>query len=180
MLEEAVELYEIDTNPENFEELVFEYRKLLRQDKENNWKRADLAALAGKTWGKLRRLADETGDSYNYLRQLSYVSSQYDKSQRKLFDKLTFSHFRAVAHLPERYVWLQRAQTQSWGVDQLRRAVGRSKGEEKISLKQVVNTLNEISTARLQGIDAMGLLNLALGQIGAIKWNGHKFDIENQ
>lgn len=178
MLEEAVELYEIDTNPENFEELVFEYKKLLRQDKENSWARADLAAVAGQTYGKLKLLAEETGDSHAYLRQLSYVSSQYDRSMRRQFDSLTFSHFRAVAHLPERYLWLQRAQTDGWTVDKLRAAVGKTKKDGYISINKIVSILNKQPHNWTRNLDAMTFINTALSPVGKLKWTGKKFVVE--
>lgn len=178
MLEEAVDLYEIDTNPENFEELVWEYKKLQVQDKENNWARADLAHEAGKTYGKLKQLAEEANESYSYLRQLSYVSSQYASSERKLFRDLTFSHFRAVCYLPDRYLWLKRAQDNQWNVDTLRQAVGKSKSGGHITLRQIVSILNKQKPGWTDNLDAMTFINTALKPVGKLRWTGHKFEIE--
>lgn len=178
LVEEAVELYEVDTNPENFEELVFEYQKLLIQDRENSWARADLACLAGQTYGKLRRLAQETGDSYGYLKQLSYVAKQYDKRTRSQFYKLSFGHFRAVAYKEDRYVWLQKAQDNAWTVDKLTRTVGSRRPPGMISLTRIVNTLNAQPKEKYKEIDAMGLINLALSKVGKIKWTGFQFEVE--
>lgn len=178
MLEEAVDLYEVDTNPENFEELVWDYRKLQAQDRENNWARADLAHQAGQTYGKLKQLAMETEESYAYLRQLSYVAAQYDKFMRKQFKDLSFSHFRAVAHLDERYLWLQRAQTEHWNVDQLRSMVGKTKKEGTISLSRIVRILNSQPKGWTDGLDAMTFINTALSPVGKLKWNGFQFQIE--
>ena len=178
MLEEAVEIYEIDTNPENFEELVFEYQKLLIQDRENSWARADLAHLAGEKYGGLRRLAKETGDSYGYLKQLSYCAKQYDKRTRNLFYKLSFGHFRAVAYREDRYVFLQKALDNNWTVDRLSREVGSRRSPGMISLTRIVNTLNAQPKEKYKELDAMGLINLALSRVGKIKWTGFQFEVE--
>jgi hypothetical protein len=177
LVEEAVEPYEIDTNPENFQELVFDYQKLMLQDRENCWARADLACLAAQTYGKLRQLATETGDGYGYLKQLSYCAKQYDKRTRNLFYKLSFAHFRAVAGREDRFVWLQKAQDNAWTVDRLQREVG-SRRRGMISIKRIVNTLNEQPRDKFSQLDGMGLINLALGQVGKIKWTGKQFEIE--
>lgn len=176
--EETVAGYEFDTNPESFEALSLEYQRLLIQDRENTWARADLAHLAAQTFGKLRRLSIETGESYNYLKQLSYVSGQYDKHIRNTFWKLTIRHFRAVAHLEHRYVLLQKAQEQGWTVDRLLKEANLSAPEKFISLNKVVSTLNSHPKEKFKHIDAMSLLNIALGTAGKIKWNGKKFEIE--
>lgn len=178
MLEEAVESYEIDTNPENFEELVFEYQKLLIQDRENSWARADLACLAGQTYGKLRRLANETGDSYGYLKQLSYCAKQYDKRTRNLFYKLSFGHFRAIAYREDRYVWLQKAQDKAWTVDRLSHEVGSRRLQGVISVGRMVTNLNSQTASALHSADAIGLINLALSRVGKIKWTGQQFEVE--
>lgn len=177
LLEDAVHPYEVDTNPENFEALTFEYHKLLMQDKENSWQRADLAHLAAATYGKLRRLADETGESYAMLKQLSYCSKQYDQRMRSQFSKLSFGHFRVVAHLEERYVLLQKAQQLGWGVDRLRQEVSKNI-TEYIPIKRVVRNLNSKKKRDLNGMDALSLLNLALGTSGKITWTGSKFVLE--
>lgn len=178
LLEEAVESYEIDTNPENYEELVFSYQKLLIQDRENSWARADLACLCAQSYGKLRQLAKDTGDGYGYLKQLSYCSKQYDKRTRNLFYKLSFGHFRAIAYREDRFVWLQRAQDHAWTVDKLLKMVGSRRPPGTISLNRIVNTLNDEPKENYKGLDAMGLINLAVSRVGKIKWTGFQFEVE--
>lgn len=178
MLREAVDLYEIDTNPENFEELCWEYRKLLAQSTENYWARADLAHLAGKKYGGLRKLSIDSGDSYGFLRQLSYCAGQYEKSMRRMFKDLTFSHFRVVAHKEERYLLLQRAQNEHWSVSRLAQEAGPKEPDGVISIRRIVRILNSQPKEAYQGLDGMSLINLALSPVGKIKWTGKKFAVE--
>lgn len=171
-VEETAQMYEIDTNPENFEELIWEYRKLLLQDRETSWARADLAQQAAQTYGKLRRLAEETGDDYGYLKQLSFCAKQYDARTRKLFYQLSFGHFRVVASREDRFALLQKAVDNKWGIDRLRHEIS-GRYDRYVSVRKVIKNLNSYPLAKFNGMDALTLMNTALGV--DIKWDGKRF-----
>jgi hypothetical protein len=84
------------------------------------WRIGDLAALVEHRYasGALKRFAEEIGESLGTVRRLRWVAGAYDDSARSRFS-LSFSHFQAVASLPDRATWLERAQRGGWSVDRL-------------------------------------------------------------
>lgn len=85
------------------------------------WRIGDLAALVERRYrsGALKRFADEIGESPGTVRRYRWVAGTYESAMRLRFSRLSFSHFQAVAGLPDRHLWLERAQRGSWGVARL-------------------------------------------------------------
>ncbi len=85
------------------------------------WRIGDLANLVERRYrsGALKRFADEIGESVGTVRRFRWVSASYDQTSRGRFAELSFSHFQAVAALPDRLVWLDRATHGQWSVDRL-------------------------------------------------------------
>ena len=87
------------------------------------WRIGLLALLVERRYasGALQRFADEIGESYGTVRRYRWVAKSFDPSTRTRFADLSFSHFQAVAGLPDKIAWLQRAERGSWSVDRLMR-----------------------------------------------------------
>jgi len=95
------------------------------------WHIGRLALLVEKRYrsGALQRFAEEIGESYGTVRRFRWVAAAYDPNARLRFSGLSFSHFQAVASLPDRLTWLQRAYRSGWSVDRL---VGESRRGSKV------------------------------------------------
>jgi hypothetical protein len=89
------------------------------------WRIGQLAALVERRYrsGALKRFAEEIGESAGTVRRYRWVAAAYDERARARFADLSFSHFQAVAGLPQRLTWLERAQRGRWSVDRLVRTV---------------------------------------------------------
>ena len=87
------------------------------------WRIGLLALLVERRYasGALQRFADDIGESYGTVRRYRWVAKSYDPHTRTRFADLSFSHFQAVAGLPDRLTWLERAERGSWSVDRLTR-----------------------------------------------------------
>ena len=87
------------------------------------WRIGHLALLVEKRYasGALQRFAEAIGESYGTVRRYRWVAKSYDVDVRLRHPSLSFSHFQAVAGLPDRLSWLQRAARGSWSVDRLTR-----------------------------------------------------------
>jgi len=85
------------------------------------WHIGHLALLVEKRYrsGTLQRFAEAIGESYGTVRRFRWVAGAYEPTVRTRFTGLTFSHFQAVASLPDRLLWLQRAYRRGWSVDRL-------------------------------------------------------------
>lgn len=85
------------------------------------WHIGQLALLVEKRYrsGALQRFAEAIGESYGTVRRFRWVAGAYDAAARTRFVGLSFSHFQAVASLPDRIMWLQRAYRRGWSVDRL-------------------------------------------------------------
>lgn len=87
------------------------------------WRIGLLALLVERRYasGALQRFADDIGESYGTVRRYRWVAKSYDPNARTRFADLSFSHFQAVAGLPDKLAWLERAERGSWSVDRLAR-----------------------------------------------------------
>src|SRR2546428_6588807 len=87
------------------------------------WRIGQLAQLVERRYasGALRRYAGEIGESYATVRRYRWVVGAYEPGAQLRFSRLSFSHFQAVAGLPARNMWLERAERGSWSVDRLLR-----------------------------------------------------------
>ena len=101
--------------------LVTEGRAARRAADGGRWRIGQLASLVERRYrsGALKRFAEEIGESMGSVRRFRWVVESYDPSARLRFADLSFSHFQAAAALPDRLMWLQRAQRGSWSVDRL-------------------------------------------------------------
>jgi hypothetical protein len=101
-----------------------------------SWRIGHLALLVERRYasGALQRFAAAIGESYGTVRRYRWVAKAYDPDVRLRLPTLSFSHFQAVAGLPDRLTWLQRAARGSWSVDRLTRE---SRGVEPAKAKRV-------------------------------------------
>jgi len=85
------------------------------------WRIGHLALLVEKRYrsGSLQRFADDIGESYATVRRYRWVVKRYGVGVRFRYPLLSFSHFQAVAGLPDRMAWLERAAKGCWSVDRL-------------------------------------------------------------
>ncbi len=88
-----------------------------------SWRIGHLALLVERRYasGALQKFAEAIGESYGTVRRYRWVAKAYDVDIRLRHPSLSFSHFQAVAGLPDRLSWLQRASRGSWSVDRLTR-----------------------------------------------------------
>lgn len=87
------------------------------------WRIGALAQLVERRYasGALQRFASEIGESHATVRRYRWVTKAYDENARARFSTLSFSHFQAVAGLPDKLIWLARAERGTWSVDRLTR-----------------------------------------------------------
>ena len=103
--------------------LVAEGRSARTAADGGRWKIGHLALLVERRYasGALQRFAEEIGESYATVRRYRWVAKAYDPDARARFQSLSFSHFQAVAGMPDKLVWLARAERGSWSVDRITR-----------------------------------------------------------
>ena len=103
--------------------IVAEGRAARQAVDKGRWRIGSLALLVEKRYGarSLQAFADEIGESYSTVRRYRWVVKRYDPTIRFRFAGLSFSHFQAVAGLPDRVRWLGRAEQGCWSVDRLTR-----------------------------------------------------------
>ena len=131
------------------------------------WKIGHLALLVEKRYasGALQRFAEEIGESYASVRRYRWVAKSYDPDTRTRFSALSFSHFQAVAGLPDKLVWLARAERGSWSVDRLTRETRTS--EENHSREVALDRLRTSIVAMRRTIAPASLLDdVALADAG--------------
>lgn len=125
VLEGSADVLAPDPSPDprryDWNRLVTEGRAARRSADGGRWRIGQLASLVERRYrsGALKRFADEIGESLGSVRRFRWVVESYDPTARLRFGDLSFSHFQAVAALPDRLLWLQRAQRGSWSVDRL-------------------------------------------------------------
>jgi len=136
---------------------TYDWTRLVREGKAarqsadgGRWRIGQLASLVDRRYasGALGRFATEIGESMGSVRRFRWVVESYDPNARLRFADLSFSHFQAVASLPDRQLWLQRAQRRSWSVDRLvtesRKAQGNAGTSEALVRRPI-----EAATRRL-------------------------------
>lgn len=108
----------------------FDWRRIIAEGRAarasadgGRWRIGQLALLVERRYasGALQRFAEEIGESYGSVRRYRWVAKSYDPNVRTRFADLSFSHFQAVAGLPDKLAWLERADRGSWSVDRLTR-----------------------------------------------------------
>src|SRR5438876_1821763 len=105
----------------NWGRLVAEGRAARASADAGRWRIGHLASLVAKQYGgrSLQAFADDIGETYGTVRRYRWVSTRYEPTVRFRFQQLSFSHFQAVAGLPDRTKWLERADGGCWSVDEL-------------------------------------------------------------
>jgi hypothetical protein len=105
----------------NWGRLVAEGRAARASADQGRWRIGHLASTVAKQYGSrsLQAFAEDIGESYSTVRRYRWVVSRYEPTVRFRFQQLAFSHFQAVAGLPDRVKWLQRAESGCWSVDHL-------------------------------------------------------------
>ncbi|MFN2642397.1 MAG: hypothetical protein ABR548_11010 [Actinomycetota bacterium] len=85
------------------------------------WRIGQLALLVERKYRSraLQRFATDIGECYATVRRYRWVAARYDAGIRFRFPGLSFSHFQAVASLPDRVTWLGKAEKGMWSVDRL-------------------------------------------------------------
>lgn len=136
--------------------MVAEGRAARAQADGGRWRIGQLATLVERRYrsGALERFSREIGESHGTVRRLRWVVSRYEPGIRHRFEGLSFSHFQAVAGLPDRTAWLGRAERGGWSVDRLvresregrARSPRRSKPEHfRARLEAAARSLGEIA-----------------------------------
>lgn len=107
----------------NWGSLVAEGRSARTGADRGRWRIGQLALVVEKRYrgAMLRRFAEEIGESYASVRRYRWVVGRYEAGVRFRFPNLSFSHFQAVAGIPDRRRWLERADRGGWSVDRLTR-----------------------------------------------------------
>lgn len=109
--------------PLDWPRLVSEGRSARAAADGGRWTIGRLALFVERRYasGALQRFAEEIGESYATVRRYRWVAKAYDADARTRFSSLSFSHFQAVAGMPDKLVWLARAERGTWSVDRLTR-----------------------------------------------------------
>jgi hypothetical protein len=109
--------------PEHWGRLVAEGRAARAQADGGRWRIGHLADTVERRYrsGALQRFAEDIGESYGTVRRYRWVVARYEPGIRFRFPGLSFSHFQAVAGVPARVSWLERATLGAWSVDRLTR-----------------------------------------------------------
>jgi hypothetical protein len=110
-----------DPRGPNWGRLVAEGRAARGAADAGRWRIGHLASLVVKQYGarSVQGFAEDIGESYSTVRRYRWVYKSYEPSIRFRFQQLSFSHFQAVAGLPDRVKWLEQAETGCWSVDRL-------------------------------------------------------------
>jgi hypothetical protein len=105
----------------NWGRLVAEGRAARSSADAGRWRIGHLASLVAKQYGSrsLQAFADDIGETYSTVRRYRWVFTRYEPTVRFGYQQLSFSHFQAVAGLPDRTKWLGRADSGCWSVDEL-------------------------------------------------------------
>ena len=86
------------------------------------WALGDWLLFGQRSFGRRYRLAlQETNLDYQTLRNYAWVAGRFAASRRR--DGLSFQHHAELASMPEpeQELWLQRAETEHWSRNELRR-----------------------------------------------------------
>lgn len=142
--------------------LVAEGRDARAEADGGRWKIGHLAGLVEKRYatGAVQRFAEEIGESYATVRRYRWVAARYEQGVRFKFPSLSFSHYQSVAGLPDRLVWLARAEHGGWSVDELtRRSRPAEPTEARASEDQLRTSIDGVRRylAQLSNIDDRSL-----------------------
>jgi hypothetical protein len=143
----------------NWGRLVAEGRAARGAADAGRWRIGHLASLVAKQYGSrsLQAFADDIGESYGTVRRYRWVYARYEPTVRFRFQQLSFSHFQAVAGLPDRVGWLERAESGCWSVDELVRESRGSAGSasrrtsaaaRQTALREARTALQRLATLR--------------------------------
>lgn len=131
--------------------LVAEGRAARKAADGGRWRIGQLASLVERRYrsGALQRFCAEIGESLGSVRRFRWVAESYDPNARTRFHDLSFSHFQAVAALPDRTDWLIKAQRRSWSVDKLtiesRRVAGTTTSSEALVRKPIEAAIKRLA-----------------------------------
>jgi len=124
------------------------------------WRIGQLASLVERRYrsGALQRFCDEIGESLGSVRRFRWVAESYDPNARLRFHGLSFSHFQAVASLPDRLEWLTKAQRRGWSVDKLtiesRRGASATTSSEALVRKPIEAAIKRLARLGVELEDA--------------------------
>jgi hypothetical protein len=141
----------------NWGRLVAEGRAARGAADAGRWRIGHLASLVAKQYGarSLQAFAEDIGEAYATVRRYRWVYTRYEPTVRFRFQQLSFSHFQAVAGLPDRARWLTKAENGCWSVDELvrqsRTAAGkhpspRADEDSRAPLKEARTHLRRLSS----------------------------------
>jgi hypothetical protein len=135
--------------------IVAEGRAARAQADGGRWRIGHLADTVERRYrsGGLQRFAEDIGEAYGTVRRYRWVVNRYEPGIRFRFPVLSFSHFQAVAGLPSRVHWLERAELGAWSVDRLireSRSVGEAAGPQAVA--RLRGALGGVA----RGLDALG------------------------
>jgi hypothetical protein len=99
---------------------------------------------------RYRRAIESVGLDYQTLRNYAWVARQFELWRRR--EKLSFQHHAEVASLPpdQQDVWLDRAQTERWSRNQLRRHLRASRQNGQAPEASAVLPKLEVAVDRVQ------------------------------
>jgi len=130
--------------------LVAEGRAARTSMDNGRWRIGSIALVVERRYasGALQRFADEIGESYASVRRYRWVTKAYDPNARARFSTLSFSHFQTVAGLPDKLIWLERAERGSWSVDRLTReshaTPAKASASREVSLDRLKSSIESI------------------------------------
>ena len=141
------------------------------------WRIGMLALLVERRYasGALQRFAEEIGESYSTVRRYRWVAKAYDPPARTRFADLSFSHFQSVAGLPDKLVWLERAERGAWSVDRLVRE-SRASSATTTSAAAALDRLRASIDGMNRWVEPASMLDdVALAEAGK-EWLGEALD----
>ena len=109
----------------DFEQALSVFITAVETEEDALWRQADVAYHMTARFGRLtaRWIAQNTGKSEQYIRSLIAAAKAFPRSTDRVFHDLSMSHYRAAAVTTDPAVWMQRAQTEQWSVEDLRWAI---------------------------------------------------------
>lgn len=122
-LDDGASAGRLDPSAYDWARIVAEGRAARGAADGGRWRIGGLALMVERRYasGALQRFASEIAESYGTVRRYRWVAKAYDPIVRERFSSQSFSHFQAVAGLPDRLTWLERAARGTWSVDRLSR-----------------------------------------------------------
>lgn len=149
----------VNTNPEDWRRLVEDARVIIHLGEQNIWAKADIAAEAANSYGRLKDLCEELKQPYGYWRVLSHVGQQYSKEEREKYMSLSFAHFQVVSGKENRLYLLKKANDEGWSVGQLKKAAAPTTTSIDLNVNDNDNADNDLDFGRV-GITASQTVEL--------------------